>query len=210
MSEVNKSGQVLGQKGQQTRSRLIAATKSLIEESRGLVPSAAAVARAAGISQPTFYLYLADVGEAILEVVEQIGDDLEPLIALLDADWAAGELFDRVRAFVSAYFAYWEAHASALRVRNRLADQGDERFVTLRLKSVGRLSAAIARKLASPEVNGRVVTDRDSIAAVLVTALERTATVLVLDLYPDGHLRPATSIDALALLITRTMEPVRL
>jgi AcrR family transcriptional regulator len=205
--KVNKSGQLLGQKGHRTRMRIVAATLSLIEVSHGLAPSAAAVARAAEISSPTFYLYFADVGEAILAAVEQIGDELDPVIALLEPDWPAEALFDHARAFVDAYFDYWEAHASALRVRNRLADQGDQRFVTLRVDSVGRLSNAIADKLVVPESGGKIVVGRQHLASVLVTALERSATVRVLGLYPDSARERAGTMDALALLIARSMQP---
>lgn len=199
--KVNKSGQLLGQKGHRTRTRIISATLSLIEASQGLAPSAAAVARAAEISSPTFYLYFADVGEAILAAVEQVGDELDPVIALLKPDWPADALFARARAFVEAYFEYWEAHASALRVRNRLADQGDQRFVILRVNSVSRLSGAIAGKLVVPEPVGRL-----HLASVLVTALERSVTVRVLGLYPDGKREQAGMMDALALLIARSMQ----
>lgn len=204
--KVNKSGQLLGQKGQRTRMRIVSATRSLIEAAHGLAPSAAAVARAAEISSPTFYLYFADIGEAILAAVEQIGDELDPVIALLKPDWPAEALFAHARAFVDAYFEYWEAHASALRVRNRMADQGDQRFATLRVSSVGRLTDAIAGKLAVPQRNGETTVGRRQLASVLVTALERSATVRVLGLYPESLREEAGMMDALALLIARSVE----
>lgn len=206
MIKVNKSGQSLGQKGHRTRARIVAATLSLIEESRGFAPSAAAVARAAEISSPTFYLYFADVGEAILAAVEQVGDELDPIVALLEREWPADALFIHARAFVNAYFDYWAAHVSALRVRNRLADQGDQRFLTLRVNSVVRLSDGIAKKLAVPQLQGGIAVSRHQLASVLVTALERSATVLVLNLYRDNTGEKSAMIDALALLIARSME----
>src|SRR5687768_4998638 len=81
---VNKSGQSLGQKGHRTRLRILDATRQLIEAQKGLAPAAAAVAREAGISSPTFYLYFADVGEAILDVVAEISQEFEPVAALLE------------------------------------------------------------------------------------------------------------------------------
>jgi AcrR family transcriptional regulator len=201
---VNKSGQSLGQKGHRTRLRILQATRELIESQRGLAPAAAAVAREAGISSPTFYLYFADVGEAILDVVAQIADEFDPVEDVLLADWPLDRALESARSFVRAYFDYWMAHAAVLRVRNRLADQGDQRFTTLRIEQGGRLSEPLTAKLADGVVDGQVVAERRAVAGVLITALERTATVEALQLYPQRSASEAT-IDALALMIFRAM-----
>jgi AcrR family transcriptional regulator len=201
---VNKSGQSLGQKGHRTRLRILQATRRLIESQRGLAPAAAAVAREAGISSPTFYLYFTDVGEAILSVVAQITDEFEPVAALLKADWPKDDPLEAAQAFVRAYFDYWSAHAAILRVRNRLADQGDQRFVVLRMEQAGVLLEHMSAKMAKGTLNGRKVASRSAIASVLVTALERSATVEALELYPrQGPL--SHTMDALVLLIARSI-----
>jgi AcrR family transcriptional regulator len=201
---VNKSGQSLGQKGHRTRQRILQATRQLIESQRGLAPAAAAVAREAGISSPTFYLYFADVGEAILDVVAQIADEFDPVEDVLLADWPLDRAFELARGFARVYFDYWMAHAAVLRVRNRLADQGDQRFMTLRIEQGERLSEPLTAKLADGLVGGQVVAERRAVAGVLITALERTATVEALQLYPQRSASEAT-IDALALMIFRAM-----
>jgi AcrR family transcriptional regulator len=201
---VNKSGQSLGQKGHRTRLRILEATRRLIEAQRGLAPAAAAVAREAGISSPTFYLYFTDVGEAILDVVAEIAHEFEPVVTLLAEDWPRERTYELAQAFTAAYFAYWTSHAAILRVRNRLADQGDERFMELRIEQGGRLTEPLAAKLSPGVIEGQEVAQRAAVAGVLTTALERTATVEALSLYPQRSSSEAT-IDALSLIIARAV-----
>jgi len=202
---VNKSGQSLGQKGNRTRLRILEATRLLIEAQKGLAPAAAAVAREAGISSPTFYLYFADVGEAILDVVAAISEAFEPVADLLESPWPDDRLFDYSRRFVEVYLDYWYAHAAILRVRNRLADEGDERFKTLRVAQGARLSEPLLKKLAPAQFDGQKVANRETLASILITALERTATVEALALYQERASRTQT-VDALALLIARFIK----
>jgi AcrR family transcriptional regulator len=202
---VNKSGQSLGQKGHRTRQRILEATRQLIEAQKGLAPAAAAVAREAGISSPTFYLYFADVGEAILDVVADIAHEFEPVAALLEAPWPKDQVLEHAERFVQAYFDYWYAHAAVLRVRNRVADGGDERFKALRMAQGTRLSDPLTDKLAAPTLEGRSVCDVRTLASILITALERTATVEALGLYPPRSSNE-DAIRALALLIARSIK----
>jgi AcrR family transcriptional regulator len=181
------------------------ATQSLIEASRGVVPTSAAIARAANISAPTFNLYFKDVGEAVLAVIQPMKDELNPIIGLLTEDWPKEELFDRARAFVKVYFGYWKAHASLLRVRNRLADDGDKRFVILRLEAADPLVAALGAKLAFPKVQSRVVGAPEHVASVLVVALERIATVNVLESYPKRRRNRPKLVDVLAVMIVNAI-----
>jgi AcrR family transcriptional regulator len=201
----NKSGQSLGDKGHRTRQRIIEATRALIEGSGGSVPTARAVSRAVKLAAPTFYLYFEDVGEAVLAVVQQMQDELNPVIDLLALDWPAGQAFDRAQGFVTAYYDYWTAHAALLRVRNRMADEGDDRFVALRARSVDRLTEALAGKLTLPVLPARFSAQREDLAAALIIGLERSATVYALGLYPYAGRDRSALIDALALLIANSM-----
>ncbi len=183
--KLNKSGQVLGQKGNETRARILEATDSLLRANRGVPPTLAALAREAGITSPTFYLYFGDVGEAIEALVRMTGEKLDGLIALLDDPWSREERFARSEVFVRAYFDYWKVNAPALRARNRLADQGDERFVKLRIAATSKLISHLALQIGNPPVPGGLPCSPESTAAWLITALERQATVMVLKLYPS-------------------------
>jgi AcrR family transcriptional regulator len=206
MGAENKSGQRLGEKGKRTRLRIIAATRSLIEASRGAVPTSAAIAREVNLTAPTFNLYFNDVAEAVLAVIQTMKDELAPAIALLEVEWPEGETYERAQTFVKAYFSYWKSHAALLRTRNRLADDGDERFTELRYESIRSLVAALAAKMAVPKANSSVSGTREQVAIVFVVALERIATVNVLEAYPK-HLRGRSDmVDVLASMMVHAMR----
>lgn len=179
----NKSGQRIGRKGEGTRRRLLEATEALLTQSRGLPPSLTAIAREAAVSPPTFYLYFNDVSDAIYATVERINERLEPIVALLEEDWPPNEAYGRALTFVEAFFAYWEDNAAVLRARNRLADEGSDRFVEARLASVERLTQLLAGKIGPAVVEGQEVASPYRLAGTLVTAIERIATAIALDVY---------------------------
>jgi AcrR family transcriptional regulator len=203
---VNKSGQSLGRKGQGTRLRVIEAAEALLAQSRGIAPSVAAIAREAGISPPTFYLYFTDAGEAILAAVGQSGARFEDVTALLREDWPQDQLYERSHAFVSAYFAVWRENATLLRARNRLADEGDPRFVRLRIDSITQMAEPMTAKLGPGIVDGKIVTEAAGITNVILTALERMATVIMLGLYDDEHFQLRGNIEALAYVLVSHLK----
>ena len=203
---VNKSGQLLGRKGADTRARALEALERLLVESRGVEPSAAAVARAAGISPPAFYLYFGDLGEALLAVVSQLGERFSPVLGQLDQSWPENRRFELARDFVEAYFAYWFDNAPLLRARNRRADQGDDRFVALRMSSTTVLSDALMRKMADPPFAEGLPCTRAAVATALIVALERLATVTVLNLYPGTSDDHTDTIAALANLVSSSFR----
>lgn len=179
----NKSGQTLGRKGQDTRRRLMEATEALLVASRGLPPSLSAVAREAKVSPPTFYLYFADVSDVIFATVERIAARSEPVLQLLESDWPEGESYQHALQFVEAFFDYWQENAAVLRARNRLADEHNERFVKSRLESVERLTSMLAAKFPPATVDGEEVASPTRLAGTMITAIERIATALALDVY---------------------------
>jgi hypothetical protein len=92
-------------------------------------------------------------------------------------------------------------------VRNRLADQGDARFVRLRLQSAEELSRALVAKIDTPPFPEGVACSAEAIATVLVTALERLATVSALELYPQQQADRSDIPAALANMIVAAMRP---
>ncbi|MFC4595716.1 TetR/AcrR family transcriptional regulator [Sphingobium tyrosinilyticum] len=202
----NKSGQVLGRKGSGTRDRVLEALGRLLADMRGVAPTAAAVAREAGMSAPAFYLYFSDVGEAVLALLEQREHNQQDLLDLLAQPWPKSDLFASAGNFVTSYLNYWSLNAPLLRARNRLADQGDERFIKLRVMSAEELTNALAGKIGNPPFKDGLPCSPTAMATVLVTALERLATVSALNLYPDHGADKDEVIASLANMIAATMQ----
>lgn len=200
--QTNKSGQRLGPKGSNTRARVLECLAQLLEETRGVAPTSASVARAAGTSPAGFYIYFSDVGEALVALLETRGQSLEVVVEHLSEPWPSSEIFDRALRFVHEFMGYWHANAALLRARNRLADQGDERFIKLRVESVEQLTRALSAKIGGSTPAHDLPFKPDAMATVIITALERLATVVALQLYPQQADAQDDLVHALAHMVT--------
>jgi AcrR family transcriptional regulator len=189
---------MLGRKGNNTRIKIIDATEQLLEESRGLPPSITAISRMAKISPATFYLYFVDVAEAIHAAVERVTTGLDPIFEVLEDEWPADQTFDCARRFIEAFFEYWRQHSAVLRARNRIADEGNPVFIKSRVMSADRLIDGLTARVAPAVLNGKEIATSRDIAGVLFTAMERTVTTAVLDLYPELTQDWDASINTLA------------
>lgn len=206
IEQTNKSGQRLGPKGSNTRARVLECLAQLLEETRGVAPTSASVARASGTSPAGFYIYFSDVGEALVALLETRGQSLEVVVEHLSEPWPHSEIFDRASRFVNEFMGYWHSNAALLRARNRLADQGDNRFIKLRVESVEQLTRALSAKISGPTTTHDLPFKPDAMATVIVTALERLATVVALQLYPQHADDQADLINALAHMVTLAMR----
>jgi len=185
---VNKSGQSLGRKGRRTRASILTGANQLLREAPWGALTVAAIAKQADISAPTFYLYFEDVGEVLLAMLEDVREESDQVLALLTEPWPVDEIYPRAFRFTRAYFDFWMRHVPLLRARNNLSDQGDLRFRESRMQGampfafgLGEKFRDIRRGDCDDVVEGR------GMAAVVMTALERLATVIALELYERGQ-----------------------
>ena len=96
-------GRALGRRGAQTRRRLLDATAELLETHGIRDLRVVDIARAVGSSPATFYQYFRDVEEAVLALAEEVGDEIEPLVACLEPPWDADAGLDDARALVERF-----------------------------------------------------------------------------------------------------------
>lgn len=129
----NKLGQRMRPKGAATERNLMQATLSLLKEQSPLDLSVHRIAREAGTSPATFYIYFKSVREVILALVDTLHEPyLRDVLPTLQGPWHdASET--HVRRFVLAYFAFWDEHRRLLAVRNLEADLGDKEFLDRRI-----------------------------------------------------------------------------
>lgn len=185
---VNKSGQSLGRKGRRTRAAIVAGAGQLLREDPRNPPTVAAIAKLAEISAPTFYLYFEDVGEVLIAMLEDLRDEMNAVLALLTEPWPEGQIYPHALRFVRAYFDFWIRHVPILRVRNSLADQGDARFRENRLGAALPIYVALGQKFMDRRrPDGDDFIEGRGAATVVITALERLATVVALELYEGGQ-----------------------
>jgi len=167
----------LGPRAQKTRERLLEALGELLSERSVREVSVVDVARRAGTSPATFYQYFSDVAEAILALAERAADEMPAVSEITHGSWAGAEGLDRARQLVEAFLDHWDEYRAVLRVRNLAADEGDERFLAVRMRASAPVMKGIVQAIRAGQKAGRVdpqIVPRAA-AAALGAVLERLA-----------------------------------
>jgi AcrR family transcriptional regulator len=202
---VAQDGRPVGKRGAQTRRKLLDATARLLEHHGVRDLRVVDIAREVGTSPATFYQYFRDVGEAVLALASDVGDELGPLVALLDRTWEGDAGLDAARALVDGFVDYWDRHRAVLRTRNLAAQEGDARFREVRNRTLGVFTQRIGAKVAESQAAGRVVAEISPAAAgaALVALIERMA-AFHFDLEPLGVTR-ADLVETTARMLHQTV-----
>jgi AcrR family transcriptional regulator len=164
-------------KSEVTRARLCWATSQLIEQKPFRAIKVSDITNLALVSPSTFYIYFADVDEAVLALLDQVHAGM-PNLGALCRSITRERLESDVRAFATVYLAFWDAHCAILRIRNISADDGEERFRAARARMLNPMLEALADKIAEfrgPEAGKRRLPPPLAIAAVMSGSLERLA-----------------------------------
>ncbi|MBB2497345.1 TetR/AcrR family transcriptional regulator [Aquipseudomonas ullengensis] len=174
---MNKQGQVLGRKGQETRQRLMVATRHLLFTHALVDISAVAIAKAAGTSSASFYMYFDDVQDVLYSLAMEAGEDMAKVSRLLEEPWAAERFEEEALRLIEALNGVWSRHREVLRYRNLEADRGDPRFEELRMNTYIPFIERFAKLIlaVNPAVGGRKKSDAYAEATVLQAAMERLA-----------------------------------
>jgi len=202
----NKHGQALGRKGVETRLRLMDAARKLLVEHSPMELTAVSIAKEAGTSSPTFYIYFEDVREIMLALSEQASADLVEVHHVLEEDWDP-ELFDLQQAekVVNTFNSVWDRHRNILRFRNLEADRGDQRFLDQRIRSSIRVIDRFVDRImaAYPREQRPSRGDAYAEASALFSAMEGLAAFdpAVVEEWQIGRVRMARAV---ALLLTRS------
>lgn len=190
-SLVAQDGRAVGKRGAQTRRRLLDATAQLLEHHGIRDLRVVDIAREVGTSPATFYQYFRDVEEAVLALASDVGDEIVPLVSLLDEPWEGERGLDAARRLVDGFLDHWDRHRAVLRTRNLAAQEGDARFREVRNRTLMMLTQRFAEKITDAQARGLVVPEIRPAAAgaALVALIERMAAFHI-DLEPLGVSRP--------------------
>lgn len=151
----NHHGQKIGSKGERTRRLLIETTVELLETHGLRDVSVMDVARAAGTSPATFYVYFRGVPEVVLAALDSVVQTSPELEAMLEADWLASGAAMRARELVEAYTELWNRNGTIFRVRNLAAEEGDERFFAARTRAAVPMMRLLSERIAAAQAAGR-------------------------------------------------------
>ena len=147
-------GQPLGERGIQTRRRILEAVGMAIEQRglRGL--RLADIADEVGFKPPAFYQYFADLDEAILALCEDVGDFL-PEFEIDSDEWGAGHPLG-TRPFVERFFDYWNQHRGLLTARHVAIMAGDDGSRAQRTTRSAQWPRSLQAKIEAGQREGRI------------------------------------------------------
>jgi AcrR family transcriptional regulator len=184
--QYNLMRQKLGAKGAATRRRILDTVVRLVNVQTGEVPSISLICRAAQISKATFYQYFEDFDALVIELLHPAAQDTEMLAAMLSEHWPESELYERSYAFVAAYFDSWDKHRVPLRLRNILADSGDQMMIEVKLRSIDSIVRVLAGKLCAGRGGERERRDDHALAIALMHAISSAAMIITHNVYPKA------------------------
>ncbi|WP_075790693.1 TetR/AcrR family transcriptional regulator [Massilia putida] len=176
--QLNKQGQILGRKGQETRARLMDATRRLLLTNSPLELTAVGIAAEANISPATFYMYFDDTKDILFALSEVAGEDMAAVHAIFDQAWSRDNLEQHAANVIDALNEVWNKHRAVLRYRNLEATRGDPRFAELRMNTFLPFIERFAERILSinPAVpGGRKRADAYAEASILHGAMEHMA-----------------------------------
>ena len=174
-TDQSKDGAILGRKGTETRARLLAATRTLLETLSPFNLTVAAIAKAAKTAPATLYVYFDDVQDVFYALNIEAQQDFEAMTGN-HPEWFSdpARIEADAQQFVDEFNRVWDRHHHALQYRNLESDRGDTRFLELRtanaLPLIDRLAHAV--RVAKPGIANR---EAYADAIVLFSGVERMA-----------------------------------
>ena len=173
----NQIGQTMGNKGMRTRRKLIDATTALLNEKGLRDLRVADVARAAGMSTASFYVYFETVQDVVLAAAAELSQSTDEILDLLDLDWNASNALDYARRFVHSYVDFWQEHRAIFRVRNLASEEDDVRFTKIRMDSVRSLILKLSDLIERNRGDQTATAKPHAMAGALIAMIERVSAV---------------------------------
>jgi AcrR family transcriptional regulator len=203
-----KTGSVVpsGKKGRETRSMLMEATRSLLEQVSPFRLTAAAISKEAGTSPATFYVYFKNVEDVLWVLCSEISEDVSHLLDGETTLRVDERLEEDALAFVRGYCDIWAKHGPLLLYRNMEADRGNPRFNQLVLRIGLPIMTGLTERIVAAAPPERPVSrgEANAEAVVLVAAIDRIAAAL--HLWPKDSLTPDVLMRAEARVLVRMLR----
>ncbi len=142
-------GRVPGERGRQTRQRLLDATVELLTTTSWRSVKVTDIARQARTSPATFYQYFGNVEQAIRVLAEGMVDQATRLAELVGGDWSEDASWDTALAVTEGFLAYWEDNRAVFRVVDLATEEGDAQLRGIRVRALNAVTVALAQVIAS-------------------------------------------------------------
>jgi AcrR family transcriptional regulator len=150
-------GRVPGERGRQTRQRLLDATVELLATTSWRSVKVTDIARQAQTSPATFYQYFANVEQAIQVLAEGMVDQAGQLAELVGGDWSPEASWGTALEVTEGFLGYWEDNRAVFRVVDLATEEGDgQQLRGIRVRALNAVTVALAQVIAaaSPSPEG--------------------------------------------------------
>jgi AcrR family transcriptional regulator len=171
-------GRMAGERGRQTRQRLLDATVELLSTTSWRSVKVTDIARQARTSPATFYQYFANVEEAIRVLAEGMVDEAAQLVELVGGDWSEETSWETARTVTEGFLAYWEDNRAVFRVVDLATEEGDRELRGIRVRALNAVTVALAqvivaacpssREAAAPSTASPAGSDPMAVAGTIV------------------------------------------
>jgi AcrR family transcriptional regulator len=148
-SVATTDGRVPGERGRQTRQRLLDATVELLTTTSWRSVKVTDIARQARTSPATFYQYFGNVEQAIRVLAEGMVDQAAQLAELVGGDWSESASWHTAVAVTEGFLAYWEDNRAVFRVVDLATEEGDAQLRGIRVRALNAVTVALAQVIAS-------------------------------------------------------------
>jgi AcrR family transcriptional regulator len=138
-------GRVPGERGRQTRRRLLDATVELLATTSFRSVKVTDIARQARTSPATFYQYFGNVEQAIRVLAEGMVDQAAQLAELVGGDWSTEASWDTALAVTEGFLDYWEDNRAVFRVVDLATEEGDAELRGIRVRALNAVTVALAQ-----------------------------------------------------------------
>ncbi len=142
-------GRVPGERGRQTRQRLLDATVELLATTSWRSVKVTDIAREAQTSPATFYQYFVNVEQAIQVLAEGMVDQAALLAELVGGDWSPAASWETALEVTEGFLAYWEDNRAVFRVVDLATEEGDAALRGIRVRALNAVTVALAQVIAA-------------------------------------------------------------
>lgn len=163
----------------QTRQNLMAAARKLLDVYSPVELTAVSIAKEAGTSSASFYMYFEDIRDILFALATEAGSAMASVHEVVQQPWAIDTVQEHSLQLVERFTAVWQAHRQVLRFRNLEADRGDPRFEALRMSTYIPFIDLLARQLVAtcpPDKVKPTLGQAFALASVIHATMERLAT----------------------------------
>ncbi len=149
-------GRIPGERGRQTRQRLLDATTELLTTTSFRSVKVTDIARRARTSPATFYQYFGNVEQVINVLAEAMVDQAAQLAELVGGDWSEERSWGTAMAVTEGFLTYWEDNRAVFRVVDLATEEGDAQLRGVRVRALNAVTIALAQVIsaASPSAGG--------------------------------------------------------